>query len=106
MAGLNFGEQVTGDTLKLRIAIAELKWNPEPYQPKDDFGIYDKNYVLRTQFSDHTTYWYGHPEGDVYAPRPPVPTSVSFDAAYTTAQRRRTTSMEVKVTSVIPTKLQ
>jgi hypothetical protein len=78
-----------GAMLKIVMAIVDVKWNPSPPQERPDFGIFDMNYLLRFKMSDGGTYWYGHPEGEIYTPRP-SPQHIKVFGDYVASQRRRT----------------
>jgi hypothetical protein len=48
------------------MAVAEVKWNPSTNKPKPDGGIFDKDYTLKVNFTDGSSYWYGHEGGGGY----------------------------------------
>jgi len=82
-----------GGTLKIVMAVVDMKWNPAPPQNTEDFGVFTNDFLIRTQGTDETgatsTYWWGHQGGLVYAPRV-LPTYLNFDGKYVAAQRKRT----------------
>jgi hypothetical protein len=85
----------SGTALKIVMAVVDIKWNPAPHKPRSDFGIFDKDYILKTKFDDGSTYWYGHPDGNVYTPRP-SPQNVKIYGEYVAGQRKRTVLIQTK----------
>jgi hypothetical protein len=89
-----------GTPIQIVIALADNKWNPSresSARPIEDRAR-DKDFIFRIRgFDDYSTYWYGHPEGDVYAPRPTSTDWVKVQGEYTAAQRTRSVSEKIKV---------
>jgi len=82
-------------TLKITIALADIKWNPRPQQnPPVPLlqQVRDKDYMLRIKQDDFSTYWLGHIDGGVFAPRPTSTDRMKIDGTYYVAQRTRTIS--------------
>jgi len=80
-------------SLKIVIAIAEVKWNPTPFNPLQH-TIFDSDYILRIQNTsneDHGTYtyWYGHANADLFTPEPATPATLAVDGTYFAMQRQR-----------------
>jgi hypothetical protein len=91
-------------TLKLVVAIADIRWNPSPPQPQRyDFGIFEKDYILRLQSDVENggkwTYWYGHPDGNPFTPRPAVD-HVKISGDYVAAQKKRTIERNITIGKV------
>jgi hypothetical protein len=81
-------------TLRLVIAIAEIKWNPNPPAQRPDFGLFDPDYILRYKFDDFSTYWYAHAGSNIYTPRV-SPDWVKVDGEYNVLYRTRTVSEKI-----------
>jgi hypothetical protein len=65
-------------------------------------AVRDKNFILRVKRDDDfSTYWWGHQDGDVYAPRP-SPDRFKIEGNYTAAHRRRAISKSVSIIGKIP----
>jgi hypothetical protein len=92
-------------TIRVVLALADVKWNPpaRPSQRPIEELARDKDYVLRVTFDDFSTYWYGHPDGDIYAPRP-RPQWVKVEGKYDVALRTRSISQKVDVAGKITIK--
>jgi hypothetical protein len=88
-----------GTTLKIVLALAEIKWNPgrpHPNIPIEE-QLRDPNYILRTKYDDFSSYWQGHRDGDVYASRPTSMDWLKAEGTYTAALRTRSTSQKISV---------
>jgi hypothetical protein len=97
-----------GTEIKLEIALADIKWNP-PAQRSSlpiEEQVRDKNYILRFKFDDFSTYWEGHPDGDVYAPRPTSTEWIKVEGEYNAAQRTRSISQKIEVAGNLTIKRQ
>jgi hypothetical protein len=87
-------------SLQILIALADIKWNPPP-EPSDrpiQDQVNDKDYVMRVKLDDFSTYWLGHADGNVYAPRP-KPQWVKVDGEYTAVFRTRGISQKIELGS-------
>jgi hypothetical protein len=96
-------------TVEVVIALADIKWNPpaHPSQRSIEEVARDKDYVLRiTNYDDFSSYWLGHPDGDVYAPRPRRSQWVKVEGEYNAALRRRSISQKVDVAGELTIKQQ
>lgn len=85
--------------IRIEIALADIKWNPSPelsQLPKPQ-QMLDPNYVLRDKFDDFSTYWFGHPYGDVYAPRPTSSDWMKIEGEYVAVERKRTISKKLEI---------
>lgn len=85
--------------LKIVIALADIKWNPPANQSQIPIEqrVRDRDYILRLKFDDFSTYWQGHQNGDVYAPRPTSGEWMKVEGSYTVAERRRDISQRIAV---------
>ncbi len=84
-------------TLKITMALADPRWNPAPkpsINPAD--SAREKDYVMRVKFDDFSSYWLGHADGNVYAPRPTLEW-LKVDGEYTASYRKRFISQKVNV---------
>jgi hypothetical protein len=86
-------------TLKIVMALADFKWAPAEHHPGLDPGkaVRESNYVVKMRFDDFSSYWLGHEDGDVYAPRPSSSPSIKVEADYLLAHRPRHLSQRVQV---------
>lgn len=85
--------------IKIEIALADIKWNPSPELgrlPKPQ-QMLDPNYILRTKSDDFSTYWFGHPYGDVYAPRPTSSDWIKIEGEYVATKRTRKISKKLEI---------
>ena len=86
-------------TIKLVIALADIRWCPKPRSQQLPIfeQMKDSEYILRIKDDDFGTYWMGHKDGDVYAPRPTSTDFVTVDATYVAAHRKRSFSQKLNV---------
>jgi hypothetical protein len=88
-----------GTSIKIVAALSDIKWNPpaqRSHLPIEEQAR-EKDYIVRFKFDDFSTYWLGHPDGDVYAPRPTSSEWVKVEGNYDAAQRRRSISQKIEV---------
>lgn len=87
-------------TLEITLALADIKWNPKPLgtnpAPFQD-RVREKDYMLRVKDDDFSTYWFGHPDGDIYAPRPTSSETMKVEGEYFVAQRTRKISQKISI---------
>jgi hypothetical protein len=85
--------------IKLVLAFVDMKWPVPAYvnqlPPQQKFQ--DSNYVVRVKFDDFSTYWQGHPNTDMYAPRPRFAERIKVEGEYVGGQRIRSISQWVGV---------
>ncbi len=85
--------------LDIVLAIAEIKWNPQPAtDSKNNAGVFDPDYVLRFKYDDFSSYWFGYPTGNIYAPRPKV-NWLKVHGTYKAAMVPRTIDEKIDVVS-------
>lgn len=84
-------------TLKIVMAIVEIKDDHHPHPPlQPGESMVRKEDLLRTNYSDGSTYWYGQKDMDHYTQRV-SPNTVEVSGEYVAAQRRRKISLDLKV---------
>jgi hypothetical protein len=88
-----------GMSIQVVIALADIKWNPSAQRSQRPIEeqARDKNYIFRLKFDDFSTYWQGHTDGDVYAPRPTSSEWVRIEGEYNVLQRTRSISQKIEV---------
>jgi hypothetical protein len=95
--------------IEIVMAIAEIPEfdkPPQPQQPRPDFGVFDRDYVLRLN-STKSSDWYGHGSDEngrieeVFAERRPVPRTVQLEGRYSTPQGEQTVSQRLDVRDFI-----
>ena len=84
-------------TIKIVIALADVKWDPhpEPTVPLEK-RVREPGYIMRIK-DDCATYWFGHKEGNVYAPRPTSTDWVKIEGDYLVLHRTRHVSTKIRV---------
>jgi hypothetical protein len=82
--------------LTIIVAVADMIWNPSPSKPREDFGVFEKNYVLRIKMSDASSYWYGYPDAKIYTPRP-LPRNLKIEGSYMAGHIQRTVTKDIAI---------
>jgi len=87
--------------LRLTMALVDLKWNPPLYPLTTDpvAAARRSDYVLRIKYDDFSTYWLGHPDGEVYVKDPSVPTWFKMEGRYFAGFRTRMVSERVNISA-------
>jgi hypothetical protein len=89
---------LSGQSITVIIALADMKTPPPSSLTLDDV-LHNKDNILRIKIADSSSsrnYWYGHPDGDVYTPRPDTQ-AVFVDGKYEARYRERSISQKITV---------
>jgi hypothetical protein len=85
--------------LRLALALVDLKWDPHPKISDPVEAARRSDYVLRIKKEDFSTYWLGHPDGDVYVKDPSIPVWFKMEGQYFAAFRTRIVSQRVNISA-------